>query len=289
MDAPPCPAPLPARAPTRFAMPHGAVDTHAHVIGLPPTYPFVQTRSYTPPEATAAAYLAMLDATGMTYGVLVQVSVHGTDNRLLAKTLRANQGRLRGVAVVGLDAPEAELHALLDAGVRGVRLNVLYGGGMTLDRLEEYGALCGDMGWHLQLLLDARTLPDMAGRLSRLPVPIVIDHMGHFPAALGVASPGFQSLLGLVRDGAWVKLSGAFRLGPPPYAEATPLAHALLQAAPYRCVYGSDWPHVATWDTMPQAGALLDLLADWAPDEFMRHAVLVDNPARLYGFGAAAA
>ncbi len=107
----------------------GAVDTHAHVIGLPPDYPFMADRSYTPPEATARAYLAMLDATGATYGVLTQVSVHGTDNRLLAETLRANRQRLRGIAVIPLDCPERERAALKEAGVVGLRINVLYGGG----------------------------------------------------------------------------------------------------------------------------------------------------------------
>ncbi len=283
-DAPACPGPPPPSGATRFTPPPGSVDTHAHVIGVPPEYGFVASRSYTPPEASEDAYIAMLDAAGMSYGVLVQVSVHGTDNRLMHQALLAHPDRLRGVAVLGLATPPIELQELHDAGVRGLRLNVLYGGGMGLDHLVEYGALCHDMGWHLQLLLDARTLPELVRPLSRLPVPVVVDHMGHFPAELGVGSPGFQALLSLVRDGGWVKLSGAYRLGGPPYAESAPLARALLKAAPSRCVWGSDWPHVATWDAMPRVGELLDLLADWAPDPAQRKAVLVDNPARLYGF-----
>lgn len=283
-EAPPCPAPPAPDGPSRFRPPPGSVDTHAHVIGLPPEFPFVPGRSYTPQEATEADYLGMLDALGMTYGVLVQVSVHGLDNSLLQRVLRAHPDRLRGVAVVGLATPPAELQALHDAGVRGIRLNVLYGGGVGVDHLAEFGALCHDMGWYLQLLIDARALPELARPLARLPVPVVIDHMAHFPAELGVHSPGFQALLGLVRDGGWVKLSGAYRLGPPPYAAAAPLAQALLKAAPGRCVWGSDWPHVATYDAMPRVGGLLDLLADWAPGPAERHAVLVENPARLYGF-----
>lgn len=281
-----CPGPDPdPTGPTRFAVPPGAIDTHAHVIGLPPSYPFADARSYTPPEATPAAYLHMLDAIGMAGGVLVQVSVHGTDNRLMLETLRAHPRRLRGVGVMPLGLADAEYRAAQEAGVRGLRLNVLYGGGLGLDQLEGYGALCRELGWHMQFLLDARDLPgELATRLRRLQVPIVFDHMGHFPAAQGVDAPGFQDLLALVRDGAWVKLSGAYRLGPPPYADAAPLARALLAAAPDRCVWGSDWPHVATWDAIPTAGALLDLLADWAPGTDTRQAVLVDNPARLYGF-----
>ena len=136
-SAPPCPPPDPdPHGPTRFAVPPGAVDTHAHVIGTPPDHLFVEARSYTPPGAPAAAYLRMLDAAGMAYGVLVQVSVHGTDNRLLVETLRANPKRLRGIAVVALDAPERDLAALKDAGVVGLRLNVLYGGGIGFDQVE---------------------------------------------------------------------------------------------------------------------------------------------------------
>lgn len=236
--APVCPGPPPVQpGPARYAVPLGAVDTHAHVIGVPPHHSFVPTRSYTPPEATAESYLAMLDATGMTYGVLVQVSVHGTDNRLLVETLRANPDRLRGIAVVAPDASDRLLRKLKEAGVVGLRLNVLYGGGVGFDQLESYGALCRDLGWHLQFLVDARDLVPLAGRLGRLPVPFVVDHMGHFPTSRGLDDPGFRTLLSLVADGAWVKLSGAYRdsVEEPPYDDTTSFARALHEAAPERC------------------------------------------------------
>jgi predicted TIM-barrel fold metal-dependent hydrolase len=284
--APLCAAPDPyPTGPSRFIVPAGAVDTHAHVIGAPPAHPFVAERSYTPPEAPLERYLAMLDATGMTYGVLVQVSVHGTDNRLLIEALRAEPKRLRGIAVIPETLPEKELQTLKEAGVVGLRLNVLFGGGVGFDALERYGDLCRDMGWHLQFLLDARVLPDLAPRLWKLPVPIVIDHMGHMPASEGVHHPGFQALVALVRDGAWVKLSGAFRTSVegPPYSDTIPYARALNEAAPERCLWGSDWPHVAHKEP-PKLGPLLDLLADWVPDEINRHKLFVENPHRLYGF-----
>jgi predicted TIM-barrel fold metal-dependent hydrolase len=283
-----CPAPDPhPGGPTRYRVPEGAVDTHAHVIGLPPAYPLVAARSYTPPAAPADRYLAMLDATGMANGVLVQVSVHGTDNHLMVETLRANRQRLRGIAVIPLGLPDAELAALKEAGVVGLRLNVLFGGGIGLDAVEAYGALAREMGWHLQFLLDARELPAIAGRLSRLAVPLVFDHMGHMPASAGVEHPGFQALLGLVRDGHWVKLSGAFRdsVTGPPYADTIPFARALNDAAPERSLWGSDWPHVAAWDGPPRLADLLDLMAEWVPDENRRRRLFVDNPRRLYGFG----
>ncbi len=154
----------------------------------------------------------MLDGTGMSHGVLIQVSVHGTDNRLMLDTLQANRQRLRGIAVAPLGLPDGAYRGMQEAGVVGLRLNVLYGGGIGFDKLADYGALCRELGWHLQFLLDARELPALARPISKLQVPFVVDHMGHFPAELGVKEPGFQTLLSLMRDGGWVKLSGAFRV-----------------------------------------------------------------------------
>ncbi|MEM8877526.1 MAG: amidohydrolase family protein [Pseudomonadota bacterium] len=289
--APLCAAPHPEPRAATFDVPPGAVDTHAHVIGLPPDYPLAQNRSYTPVEATPGMYLGMLDALGMTYGVLIQVSVHGTDNRRMVETLRANPDRLRGIAVVDPDVPDAELDELAVAGVRGLRLNVLFGGGVGLDAMTRLGPRCAERGWHLQLLMDARTLPEMENTIRALPVPVVVDHMGHMPVSAGVGDPGFQSLLGLMRDGrAWVKLSGAFRVSDagPPYADTASLATALIEANADQCVWGSDWPHVGLSDMPFNTGDLLDLLGHWVPDADLRHRVLVDNPGRLYGFPPAA-
>ncbi len=286
-DPRPCPPPDPnPRGPTRYEVPKGAVDTHAHIIGLPPRHPFMATRSYTPPEAPLEKYLDMLGATGMAFGGLTQVSVHGSDNSLLIEALQAEPKRLRGVAVAPPDAPESGLVALKDAGVVALRLNVLYGGGIGFDALARYGALCRDMGWHLQLLVDARQLPDLASKLSRLPVEFLVDHMGHMPTSEGLQNPGFRTLLSLMRDGAWVRLSGAYRTSVegPPYADTIPFARALHETAPDRCLWGSDWPHVANWGPMPNVGDLLDLVADWVPDEAARHRLFVENPRHLYGF-----
>jgi predicted TIM-barrel fold metal-dependent hydrolase len=286
-EIPACPAPPPFQhSPTRFTVPRGAVDTHAHVIGLPPHFPFVAERSYTPPEAAPRDYIAMLDATGMTYGVLTQVSVHGTDNRLLVETLRANPRRLRGIAVIELDCPERQRAALKDAGVVGLRINVLYGGGIGFEQLENYAALCREMSWHLQFLVDAKDLPELRPRLSKLPVPFLIDHMGHFLTTRGVNDVGFKTLVSLLRDGAWVRLSGPYRntVEDLPWRDTIPFAQALVEAAPDRCVWGSDWPHVANWREMVGVADLLDLLADWVPDEELLHRILVENPHRLFGF-----
>ncbi|MCC8957525.1 amidohydrolase family protein [Bradyrhizobium sp. Pear77] len=285
--APTCPAPDPRpRGPTRFVVPPGAVDTHAHVIGLPPVHPFVASRSYTPPPASLKRYLSMLDATGMTYGVLVQVSVHGTDNGLAVEALKANRERLRGIGVIPLGLPDKQLGDLKEAGIVGLRLNVLYGGGIGFDHLDSYASLAHEMGWHLQFLIDAGNLVPLMPRLDKLSVPFVVDHWGHFPVSRGIDDLGFRTLVSLVRDGAWVKLSGAYRnsIEGPPYADTVPFVRILHAAAPERCVWGSDWPHVAHWKYMMNVGDLLDLLVDWVPDAAARNRVLVDNAYRLYGF-----
>ena len=289
--APPCPAPDPnPRGPRSFVVPRGAVDTHAHVIGLPPAYPFVDARSYTPPEASPDAYIAMLDATGMTYGVLIQVSVHGADNRRMLETLTAHRERLRGIAVMPLGQRDGTYADAKHNGVVGLRLNVLYGGGIGFDALADYEALAREMEWHLQFLIDVRELAGIASRVARLEVPFVVDHMGHFSTRdVAVDHPAFETLVSLVRDGGWVKLSGAYRLSDEalPYADTVRYAHRLVDAAADRCLWGSDWPHVAHFDQpMMNVGDLLDTLALWAPDTTLRDRILVDNPARLYGFGA---
>ena len=273
--------------PADYEVPRCACDTHAHVIAVDRSaYPLVANRSYTPVPATEGDYLAMLDATGMDRGVLVQISVYGTDNRYMLEVLRRHPDRLRGVGVVSPDVSDHELATMHDAGVRGLRLNVLYGGGVGLDAADTLAAKIADMGWHLQLLLDARQLPELMPRLQKLTVPVVVDHMGHMPVALGTRHPGFQALRHLLSEhGWWTKLSGAYRISEllSPHEDVTPWARALVEAAPDRLVWGSDWPHVAV-APMPDAGELRNLLATWVPDAAQRHKILVDNPARLYGF-----
>ncbi|MFT3814948.1 MAG: amidohydrolase family protein [Acidovorax sp.] len=271
--------------PANFDVSRLACDTHAHVVSPDESaYPLVANRSYTPVPAPEADYLAMLDKTGMDRGVLVQISVYGTDNRYMLEVLRRHPDRLRGIGVVAPDVSERSLRDMHEAGVRGLRLNVLYGGGVGLDAADTLAAKIKDMGWHLQLLLDARQLPGMMPRLQKLPVPIVVDHMGHMPVAEGLQSPGFQALAHLLREGWWAKLSGAYRISEmPDYADVTPWAQALVEAAPDRLVWGSDWPHVAV-NPMPDAGQLRNLLATWVPDAAARKKILVDNPARLYDF-----
>jgi predicted TIM-barrel fold metal-dependent hydrolase len=286
--APLCSAPDPnPTLPTRYNVPPGAVDTHAHILGLPPKYPLSDARAYTAPEAPLEKYLSMLQATGMTYGVLVQASVHGTDNSLIKEALIAQKGKLRGIAVVSPTVSERELEALKNAGYVGTRFNTLFGGGVGLDGIDTLARMVKPFGWHLQFLIDVRDIAPIAKKLEKLPVPWVIDHMGHMPTSAGINNPGFQTFLSLLRDSdGWVKMSGAFRqsVEGAPYRDTIPFAHALVKTRPDRLVWGSDWPHVAITPPMPKIGELLDLLVDWVPDEQQRKRVLVDNAHKLYAF-----
>lgn len=280
------PDPNPGR-PARFTVPAGAVDTHAHILGLPPKYPLSDFRAYTAPEAPLEKYLSMLNATGMAYGVLVQASVHGTDNSLIKEALIAQKGKLRGIAVVGPDVSERELEDLKNVGYVGCRFNVLFGGGIGFEAIDTLAKKVKPFGWHLQLLMDVREIAPISKKLENLLVPWVIDHMGHMPTSAGLNNPGFQTFLSLLRNSdGWVKMSGAFRqsVEGAPYRDTIPFAHALVKTRPDRLVWGSDWPHVAIKPPTPKIGELLDLLADWVSDAEQRKRILVDNAHKLYGF-----
>ena len=283
----PCLPPDPNPRPPKFAMPARACDCHAHVLGPPEKYPYVAQRSYTPPAALLEDYMALHRVLGIERAVIVQPSVHGTDNQVTLDGIAGYGPNARGIAVVDVDVTDKELERLNDGGIRGVRLNLLFGGGVGLHTLEPLARRIVDLGWHVQLLLDARNMVELAPRLRKLPVSVVVDHMGHMHTEHGIDHPGFQALLDLVRDGVcWVKVSGNYRISSegPPYRDAIPFAHALIEAAPQHMVWGTDWPHPALNDHMPNDGDLLDALDDFAPDTDLKRAILVDNPARLYGF-----
>lgn len=281
-----CLAPYPDVDPVGFTLPAGACDTHAHVIAPSSAYPMVEARSYTPPPATGEDYLALLGQLGLERGVLVQPSIYGTDNRYMLSVLRQYPRQLRAVAVIDQSVADRDLHEMDAAGVRGVRFNVLFKGGVDLAQMERQAARIAELGWHMQFLIDIRDLPELQARLSALPCEVVIDHMGHMPAHLGAGHEAFGLLLrGVQERNWWVKLSGAYRLdgGDDRFAAVLPLARQLIACAPQQVLWGSDWPHVAL-PRMFNTGYLLDLLADWAPDAPQRQAILVDNPARLYRF-----
>jgi 2-pyrone-4,6-dicarboxylate lactonase len=285
-EAPPVPPPHPRPSPPRLAMPAGAWDCHCHVFGPADRYPYWPDRSYTPPPAPLSRYLALLDLLGVTRGVLVQPSVYGTDNRMLVDSLKASPRRLRGVAVIDPTIGSRELEAMHAAGVRGVRVNLLFRGGVSFAAAEAIADRIRPLGWHIQFLLDISQTPGLRQAVKRLRLPAVIDHMGHFPASQGTAAPAFRELLAMLAAGeTWVKLSAPYlftRQPGMPYADVTPIARELVKTAPDRCVWGTDWPHPANKLAMPDDGPLTDLLREWVTDEALRRRILVENPKSLY-------
>ena len=279
------------------ALPRGACDCHCHVFGPAARFPYAEPRSYTPDDAPLESYLALLDRLGFDRGVLVQPSAYGRDNRAMLDALMRAPQRLRGVAVGGAELDAKTLKAWHAAGVRALRANEFrrdgkpyYQNGVGLQEIAPLLPLIAELGWHLQLWIDAGDLPELWPTLARVPVPVVVDHMGRMPHQRGVRHPGFQALLRGVGEGRlWAKLSGTYRLGatPPDYAEARPFHDALVAANPRHLVWGTDWPHPRPEGPAPDAAHLLKVFLGWTPEAATRRAILVDNPARLYDFPAA--
>ena len=275
----------------RLALPPNAADCHCHVFGPRERYPWTENRLYTPPPVGLNDYLTMLDATGLSRGVLVQTGLYGTDNRFLVDSLNAHPRRLRGIALIDESFTDRQLRDLADSGVRGFRVNRTARTGLEFDVARRLAERTRELGWHVQFLLDVEDHPDLDSFLGSFATEVVIDHMGRPDPRRGVAGPGFQALIRLLKSGrGWAKLSAPYRTSqrPPPYADMTPFARALVEAAPDRLVWGSDWPHVLLESEMPNDGDLVDQLAVWVPDETARQRILVGNAERLYGFGRGA-
>ena len=289
--APLCAAHDPHPRKPRLRLPPLACDAHAHVCGPASRYAYSPARIYTPPDALPAQYRHMLDTLGVERAVLVQPSVYATDSAPLLDALAADPVRQRGVAVVDPDISNAELERMHALGVRGARCNIVDvkegKGRLPLELLAALAAKIRPLGWHLEFLMHVDEFPDLDALLDDFPVDIVFGHLGYMRSDKGLDAAGFQALLRLLRSGrAWVKLTGPYRIstGALPYADVPPFAHALVDAAPERIVWGTDWPHVTVKGAMPNDGDLCNLLSDWVPDEAARYKVLVVNPAKLYDF-----
>lgn len=283
------PATIPFEAVSRrptVAVPPGAWDCHAHVFGPFDKFPLRPERAYTPGLATGADWKRMHDEIGIARGVLVQASVYGTDNRATLAALAELGPAYRGVAVVSPDIADDELKAMHKGGIRGIRLSDTMVGAVSTANMEKMGERLKPLGWHIQLLVDASTRSELVERATKTAVPVVWDHLGGMPASKGTNDPGYRTFLDAFRRSSnlWVKVSGPYldKALRPPYAATTPLAQALVAAAPDRCVWGTDWPHPAADHQIDDAG-LMELLAEWVPDAATRQRILVDNPPRLYG------
>jgi predicted TIM-barrel fold metal-dependent hydrolase len=283
----PCQGPRAVTSAPRFSVPALACDCHSHILGPTDRYPYVPNRSFTPPDASPASYLAMLGALGVERMVVVQPSVYGSDNHRTADAVgELGVHRARGVAMVGENVTTAELKALDDAGIRATRFITTAGGGPSLDNLPGVARKIADFGWHIEMYVPLDTWPKVLPVIETLPVSVVFDHMGGPKADVAADDPLMVEILRLLNTGKhWVKLCG-YRNSQTghPYADVANLARRFVSAVPDRCVWGTDWPHTSIKGYMPDDGDLMNLLEDWAPDADIRHKILVDNPARLYRF-----
>lgn len=285
-----CLPPHPHPSIPKARLPPGACDAHCHVFGPASTYPYAADRSYTPPDAPLEKLRELHATLGISRAVIVHASCHGTDNRVTLDAIAASGGAYRGIANVDGDISDNELADLDAGGIRGIRFNFVkhLGGVPDLRLLDTMVQRIAPLGWHVVLHLDAEDILDHAPLLQKINIPFVIDHMGRVKAAEGLEQKPFRMLLDLFRDNplAWVKVCGAERVsaGKRPFQDAIPYARALIETAPDRILWGTDWPHPNISHDMPDDGALVDLLFEFADDAAIRQQILVDNPARLYGF-----
>jgi 2-pyrone-4,6-dicarboxylate lactonase len=277
--------------PTRptFAPPPGAVDAHCHVFGPADVFPYAPERKYTPCDAPKEKLFALRDFLGFSRNVIVQATCHGADNRALTDALKASNGLARGIATVKASVSDAELKALDEAGVRGVRFNFVKRLVDATPR-ETYVSIAqriAKFGWHIVVYFEGHELADLTPFLESLPTTIVVDHMGRPDVTQGLDHPDFRRYVDLMarNPNIWSKVSGAERLsasGPPSYDDFVPFAREIVRLYPDRVLWGTDWPHPNMTTHMPDDGDLVNLIPRIAPTPDLQHALLVDNPMRLY-------
>ena len=278
-----------------FRSPQGGCDAHFHVFGPPERYPYGTELRYAPPLAPLADVLALAGKLGLSRFVLVQPSAYGRDNRCMLDAMReVGAKNCRGIVDIDENAPEAELARLAELGVRGVRINLSpvkpFESGFApklLPRIARLAARCAEIGWHLDFLTPGWLTSELMPTLRKLKLDFTLAHFGMFQAKDGVDQPGFRQLLELLRHGerrCWVKLTGVYRMSAAPgFADVAPMARALIETAPDRLIWGSDYPHLSFADKVGSV-ELWNLLGHWAPEEATRQRILVENSGRLFGF-----
>jgi 2-pyrone-4,6-dicarboxylate lactonase len=270
-----------------FLLPSGAWDTHVHIFGPPERYAHVEKPHYTLPDGTLAQYRSLMPRLGVQRFVIVQPSYYGTDNSCLLDTLVEVGDRARGVVMIEPDMTDAELAGFHRRGVRAVRLDLFKRAHEPRATIKSYitqmAARVGPLGWHLQFYAPGYVVRDLVHFFGTLQIDFVIDHMGYMLEEDGLRSEDFSALLDLLEGGhCYLKLSGAYRIAKlRGYEYVEPVARAIVERAPDKAIWGSDWPHISYSDR--DTGELLSLLERWAPSESARRQILVENPNRLFG------
>jgi predicted TIM-barrel fold metal-dependent hydrolase len=289
MFKPTIPGPDPDTKTPKFTLPPLACDAHCHIFGPGSKYPYAVDRPYTPPDAPLQAFRAMHAKLGVGRAVIVNASVHGTDNRVALDAIAASHGAYRAVANIDDAITERELRGLHDGGFRGCRFNFVrhLGGVPDKGMFERVIQMIAPLGWHVDLHFDAIDLAEYAPMLARLPVRYTIDHMGRVKASDGLDQLPFKTLIELMQrdEKCWVKVCGGERVSSagPPFTDAVPFARRIIETAPDRVIWGTDWPHPNV-KAMPNDGDLVDLVPLFAPEAELQQKILVTNPARLFGF-----
>ena len=269
------------------ALPIGACDSHCHIFGPAARFPFDPNRTYTPADAPKEALMALHRRLGIDRAVIVQPACHGFDNSVTLDAIAASGGNYRGIALVPATVTSAEIAALNQGGMRGVRFNFVshLGTPPPLMDFQRIVDLIAPFGWHVALHLSADDLASVEPYLKPLQIPFVIDHMARISASSGIDQGPFRHLLDLAHDPrAWVKISGIDRASAAgaPFHDAVPFAQKLVEAVPERLLWGTDWPHPNVRGPVPDDQALRDLLPMIVADQRVLHQILVENPARLY-------
>ena len=281
-------APDPNTRKPRYTLPPDACDAHCHVFGPAAKFPYDPTAAYHPPDAPFEALCKLHAILGIERAVIVHASCHGPDMRATLDAIARAGGHFRGTAIIDESCTDRDLERLHDGGIRGVRFNFVkhLGGRPDLDFFHRTVDRVKALGWHLILHLDSSDIVEFEDVFRGLPLPIVIDHMARVNAADGLDQKPFRVLLDFMKnEHIWVKVCGAERVSAhgPPFIDAVPFAQALIDIAPERILWGTDWPHPNV-KYMPNDGDLVDLIPLMAPDAAVQRKILVDNPARLYGF-----
>jgi D-galactarolactone isomerase len=272
--------------PPKLKAPANACDCHHHIYDA--KYPVEPKAVLRPGDAFVEDYRAFQKRIGTSRNVVVQPSTYGIDNRVTLDAVSAFGPQARAVVVVNDSVTDAELKQMHEQGARGIRFNLAQTGATTPEMIEPLSKRVNELGWHIQINAPAAKIMEIMPILEKVPSPIVFDHLAHIPEPDGINHPLFGQVRKLIdKSRTWIKLSGAYadtKVGPPTYADSTAVAQAYAKAALERCIWGSDWPHPGEREKKPDDAVLFDLLLAWAPDETMRHRILVENPAILYDF-----
>ncbi|WP_434361314.1 amidohydrolase family protein [Parasalinivibrio latis] len=271
-----------------YNAPAGSCDAHCHVFGPHAEFPYSPNASYWPPDADKFALKQMHGTLGIERAVLVQASCHGTDNSAMLDAIKSSNGKYRGVCIADDTFSDNEFQDLHDGGVRGIRFNFVshLGGAPDLDMMKSVLNRVKPLGWHLVIHVNAEDIIQYKDFFNGFDMDIVVDHMGRVPAHAGVSQKAYQTLCDfMLRENWWVKVCGSERIAiAPPFYDAVPYAQGLVELAPDRVLWGTDYPHPNIKKHMPNDADLLDLIPLIARDEAIQKKILVDNPARLYGF-----